>query len=160
MQVKNWLIKSGVALSLLAITQLVDARDGHGNHHRTHKVRFVVKTGGGHKYKWHKPVFPHLEVGYASYYHDRFHGRKTASGETYDRNALTTQHAHLPFGTMIRVTNLQNHRSIHVKVNDRGGHVGKRILDLSHRAAKELGFVSKGLAMVKVEVVSSPESPG
>lgn len=159
MQVKNWLIKSGVVLSLLAITQLVDAREGHGKHHRSHKVRFVIKTGADHK-KWHHPIFNHQEVGYASYYHDRFHGRRTASGEKYDRNALTTQHAHLPFGTMIKVTNLQNHRSIQVKVNDRGGHVGKRILDLSHRAAKELGFISKGLAMVKVEVVSSPDVPG
>ncbi|MEY2699320.1 MAG: hypothetical protein RIQ52_75 [Pseudomonadota bacterium] len=158
MQVKDWLIKGGVALALLASAQLADAR-GHGTHHRTYKIHLAAKATGSHQ-SLQRTAHRHKEVGIASFYHDRFHGRRTASGEIYDRNAMTTQHAHLPFGTILKVTNLHNHRTVHVKVNDRGGHMGKRILDLSHKAARELGFTAKGLAMVKVEIVSQPSFPG
>lgn len=97
-------------------------------------------------------------IGWASYYSDRFHGRRTASGERYDRNALTAVHSFYPFGTVLRVTNLRNHRSVHVRINDRWPRkYGRRILDLSKRAAKELGFVNAGLAHVKLEVVELGE---
>jgi len=98
------------------------------------------------------------QVGIASYYSDRFHGRRTASGERYDKNALTAVHPRLPFGTVIRVTNLDNDKTVEVKVNDRFGARRGRILDLSLRAARELGFIGAGLAKVKLEVLQLGDS--
>jgi len=95
-------------------------------------------------------------TGRASYYHDSLHGRRTASGAIYDRNALTAAHRTLPFGTVVRVKNLGNGRSVRVVVNDRGPFVRGRIIDLSRRAAEELGFVRQGLCEVSVEVIDSP----
>lgn len=103
-------------------------------------------------------VFEGKHVGKASYYSDRFHGRRTASGERYDRNALTADHPFLPFGTVLRVTNLQNNRSVEVKINDHHRLRGGRVLDLSRRAASELRFVGAGVAMVQFEVVQLGES--
>jgi rare lipoprotein A len=94
------------------------------------------------------------QVGIASYYSDRFHGRRTANGERYDKDGLTAVHHTLPFGTVIRVVNLENDRSIEVRVNDRGKLRRGRILDLSRRAARELGFVHSGLANVELEIVA------
>jgi rare lipoprotein A len=93
-------------------------------------------------------------IGLASYYSDRFHGRRTASGERYNRDALTAVHNSFPFGTLLRVTNLRNHRSVLVRVNDRSSRRQGRLLDLSRRAARELGFVGTGLTLVKLEVVA------
>jgi rare lipoprotein A len=93
------------------------------------------------------------QKGIASYYSDRFQGRRTASGERYNRNGFTAMHRSLPFGTRVRVTNLSNNRSIEVRVNDRGDPANRRLLDLSRRAAKELGFIKAGLAQVKLEVI-------
>ncbi len=97
------------------------------------------------------------ETGLAAYYSDVFQGRKTACGERYDKNTLTAAHNTLPCGTQVRVTNLENNRSVVVTINDRGPSTPGRIIDLSRRAAKELGYLKKGLARVKVEAVSSPE---
>jgi rare lipoprotein A len=94
------------------------------------------------------------QVGIASFYSDRFHGRRTANGERYDKEGLTAVHPNLPFGTVIRVVNLQNDRAVEVRVNDRGRLRRGRILDLSRRAARELGFVHSGLASVELEVVA------
>ena len=80
----------------------------------------------------------------------------TASGEVYDLNGLTAAHHTLPFGTTIRVTNLRNHKSILLRVNDRGPRLGKRLLDVSWSAAKRLGFDHTGTTRVRVEVVSRP----
>ncbi|UJS24888.1 septal ring lytic transglycosylase RlpA family protein [Thiothrix winogradskyi] len=94
------------------------------------------------------------QVGTASFYSDKFHGRKTASGERFDQNDLTCAHGSLPFGCRIRVTNLRNNKTVEVKVNDRGGfHKHGRVIDLSKAAAKEIGMVSTGTAKVKVEVL-------
>ena len=98
------------------------------------------------------------QVGIASYYSDKFHGRRTANGEHYNRNALTAVHAHLPFGTIIRVTNLRNHRSVHLRINDRNHFRNGRLLDVSRRAAQELGFIGAGLARVEIEVVRYGDS--
>jgi len=91
------------------------------------------------------------EVGLASYYADRFHGRKTASGERYDMNARTCAHPTAPFGTRLRVTVLETGRSVVVTVNDRGPFVKGRVVDLSRAAARSLGIVERGLARVRVE---------
>lgn len=94
------------------------------------------------------------QVGTAAYYHDKFHGRPTASGEPYDKRALTAAHRRYPLGTRLEVTNLKNHRSVVLRVNDRGpwGN-NRRILDVSRRAAEELGFVRDGLTKVEIRVL-------
>jgi rare lipoprotein A len=98
-----------------------------------------------------------VQYGKASFYgyRDDFHGRKTASGEIFDRNALTAAHQKLPFGTMCRVTNLSNGRSVVVRINDRGPFKAGRIIDLSYAAAKEIGSVRSGVVDVKVEVLKA-----
>jgi rare lipoprotein A len=90
-------------------------------------------------------------VGVASYYGREFAGRRTASGERYDPHRLTAAHRSLPFGTRVRVTNLDNGRSVVVRVNDRGPQRRDRILDVSSRAAQRLGFASAGLARVRID---------
>lgn|SRR5574341_115149 len=96
---------------------------------------------------------PYQEIGWASYYAHKFHGRPTASGEIYDENGLTAAHPKLPFGTVVRVTNLTNKKSVVLKVNDRGPLSGKRIIDVSYKAAQELDFVRQGLVKVGLVVV-------
>ncbi|QRN40882.1 MAG: septal ring lytic transglycosylase RlpA family protein [Neisseriaceae bacterium] len=93
------------------------------------------------------------QTGLASWYGKSFHGRRTASGEIYDMYKMTAAHKKLPLNTKIRVTNLKNNKRVTLKVNDRGPYMGKRILDVSYVAAQELGFVSKGVAKVKVEIL-------
>ena len=92
-------------------------------------------------------------VGIASWYGDDFHGRYTANGEIFDMNSITAAHPTLPLPCYVRVTNLNNQRSIVVRVNDRGPYVGDRVIDLSVRTAKLLGFYGQGVAKVKVEYV-------
>ncbi len=98
------------------------------------------------------------ESGVASYYADKFQGRRTASGERYEKTALTAAHRTLPLGTKIRVTNQRNGESVVVEVNDRGPHVRGRLLDLSKRAAQELRMIGAGAAQVQLEVLSRGES--
>ncbi len=93
-------------------------------------------------------------VGTASWYGPKYHGRTTASGERFDMEALTAAHRTLPFGTRVRVTNLLNGRKLVLKVNDRGPFIAGRVLDVSRRAARELGFLEAGLAEVRIEVLS------
>jgi rare lipoprotein A len=83
----------------------------------------------------------------------------TANGEPFDRNKLTAAHRTLPLNTVVRVTNLESHKTVKIKVNDRGPFTGKRIIDLSERAARELGIVDDGVAQVKLEVFQS-DQPG
>lgn len=91
------------------------------------------------------------QVGLASWYGPGFHGRLTASGERFDQNELTAAHRKLPLGTEVRVTNLENGRSIVVQINDRGPYVEGRVIDLSKAAARRLGMVEDGVAKVRVE---------
>ena len=93
--------------------------------------------------------------GKAVFYGDKWHGRKTASGERFSQRKMTAAHRSLPFGTRVRVTNLSNGRSVVVKINDRGpfGRDRSRIIDLSKAAAKSLDFIDSGWARVRVEVL-------
>ena len=91
--------------------------------------------------------------GYSSWYGDKFHGRKTASGEIYNMHKLTAAHRTLPFGTYLKVTNISNKKQVIVKVNDRGPFKANRIIDVSREAAKRLGFINQGLARVKIEIL-------
>lgn len=95
-----------------------------------------------------------LDTGVASFYADKFHGRKTASGEVFHQDSLTAAHKYLPFGTLVKVTNLRNNQSVIVKVNDRGMKGTNRVIDLSKAAAKELNMLGAGLVKVKVEVLN------
>ncbi len=97
----------------------------------------------------HELVFQ--EEGVASWYGGFFHGRKTASGAVFDMHQLTAAHKSLPLNTMVRVTNLDNGKSVDVLLNDRGPYIGNRIIDLSRGAAERLGFKERGLAKVKIE---------
>ncbi|OWL91477.1 septal ring lytic transglycosylase RlpA family protein [Halopseudomonas aestusnigri] len=96
------------------------------------------------------------ETGQASYYADKFEQRKTANGERYRHDALTAAHRTLPFGTRVQVTNLDNGRSVVVRINDRGPFVRGRVIDLSKSAFTRIGQVSSGLLPVKVVVLSLP----
>ncbi len=93
-------------------------------------------------------------TGIASWYGGRFHGRRTANGEIYDMNALTAAHRTLPFGTIVEVTNLGNGRKVRLRINDRGPFIKGRIIDVSRRAAKELGFLIDGTAPVRLRIVT------
>lgn len=92
-------------------------------------------------------------TGTASWYGGKFHGRRTANGETYNQHALTAAHRYLPFGTEVVVTNQNNGRSVVVRINDRGPFSGGRIIDLSRQAANQIGMVNAGTARVTVEVI-------
>jgi rare lipoprotein A len=91
------------------------------------------------------------QTGVASWYGPGFHGKRTASGERFDQNDLTAAHRQLPLGAEVKVTNLENGRSITVAINDRGPYVGGRVIDLSQAAAGRLGIVEDGLARVRIE---------
>lgn len=91
--------------------------------------------------------------GMASYYGKEFNHRKTASGERFDMNKFTAAHRELPFGTMVKVTNLTNGKSVVVRINDRGPFKRDRIIDLSFAAAKAIGLMGAGTARVRIEIV-------
>ena len=93
--------------------------------------------------------------GISSFYglNDCFHGKLTANGEVFDMNAMTAAHKTLPLGSLVRVTNLENDKSVTVRINDRGPYVQGRMLDCSYGVARDLGFVDKGTTTVRVDVI-------
>ena len=93
------------------------------------------------------------QVGIASWYGSQWQGKRTASGERFDQRKLTAAHRTLPLDTKVKVTNLENGKSIEVKVNDRGPYIPGRVLDLSTQAAQMLGMEKEGLALVRIEIV-------
>lgn len=97
--------------------------------------------------------------GLASWYGEPYHGNKTASGETYNMNALTAAHKKLPFDTRVRVTSLDSKKDIVVRINDRGPFVSGRIIDLSREAAKRIGLIRPGVAPVRLETVPAHALP-
>lgn len=94
-----------------------------------------------------------IQYGIASFYSNKFNGRKTSNGEIFNQQKLTGAHNSLSIGTYVRVTNLKNGKSVVVKINDRLHHRNKRIIDLTRAAAQKLGFVKSGLTRVKLEVL-------
>ena len=91
-----------------------------------------------------------VELGVASWYGHPYHGRKTSNGETYDMEQLTAAHLRLPFSTVVRVTNLDTELSVDVRINDRGPFINDRIVDLSRAAARQIGMIGAGTAMVRL----------
>jgi peptidoglycan lytic transglycosylase len=100
------------------------------------------------------------EYGIASYYSDLFHGKPTASGELYDKTKLTGAHKTLPFGTLVKVTRLDNKKSVQIRINDRGPFISGRVIELSREAAKRVDLERDGSARVKVEVISNGANDG
>jgi len=133
----------------LCLTVLIGCQSGHQGAKAT-----SVKIGKPYqiKGKWYYPqmVDHYREIGVASWYGLPFHGRKTANGEVYDMHGMTAAHPTLPLPSVARVTNLENGKSITVRINDRGPFAKKRIIDLSRRAAWELGFKDQGTTEVEV----------
>jgi rare lipoprotein A len=115
----------------------------------TYKIGAPYKIGT----RWYTPTEdPNYDrVGLGSWYGADFHGRKTANGEIFDMNALTAAHPTLPIPSFAYVTNLSNNRTILVRINDRGPYANDRVIDLSRRSAKELGFESNGVTQVRVK---------
>jgi len=105
------------------------------------------------------PSMPGVEIGVASWYGHPYHGRPAADGEIYDMEQFTAAHRTLPFGTLVHVVNLDNSKSVDVRVNDRGPFVGDRIIDLSHAAARAIDMIGPGTARVRVEVTQMPAAP-
>lgn len=99
------------------------------------------------------PVF--AGAGRASYYADKFHGRRTASGEVFDNGAMTAAHRSLPMGSRLKVTCAKTGKSVTVRVNDRGPYAHNRVIDLSKAAARELGMLNAGLTDVSIELLPS-----
>lgn len=118
----------------------------------TRKIGRPYQIAGRWYYPAANPTYD--EVGIASWYGPNFHGRPTANGEVYDMDALTAAHTTLPLPSIVRVTNLENGRSVLLRVNDRGPFVKDRLIDVSRRAAQLLGFAAKGTARVRVENVT------
>jgi rare lipoprotein A len=125
--------------------------------------KYEPKSRGGNKspYKvWGKSYYVmdsaegYVAEGTASWYGQKFHGHKTSNGETYDMYSFSAAHKSLPLPTFLKVTNLDNQRSVIVRVNDRGPFHGDRLIDLSYAAAARLGYHKKGLARVRVEAIT------
>lgn len=104
--------------------------------------------------------YSQVQEGKASYYADKFEGRNTANGEKYKHSKLTAAHKTLPFGTVVKVTNIKNQNTVQVRINDRGPFVAGRIIDLSKSAAEQLQFINDGIADVKIEVIDAGDGKG
>jgi rare lipoprotein A len=153
-----------MAVSLANCSQNVDSKYGVTSSIRVVGPGKPVPKGGG-KYRVGDPYViagrtyvPQDDPGYraeglASWYGTDFHGRLTANGEVFDMYALSAAHPTLPLPSYVRVTNLENRRSVVVRVNDRGPYHDNRVIDVSVRAAKLLGFFDRGVAQVRVEYV-------
>lgn len=120
--------------------------------HSTANLSYKV---AGKRYTPQKTAKNFTQTGKASWYGAKFHGRRTASGEKFDMHALTAAHPTLPIPSYAKVTNVKNGKSVIVRINDRGPFHSKRVLDVSHAAAKKLGFVSQGSATVHIQALGS-----
>ena len=118
---------------------------------RTYDMKIITKTALLIVLQLGFSVIAGAEEGIASYYADSLDGNPTASGEPYDKNAMTAAHRTLPFGTKVEVTNLSNDKSVVVRINDRGPHTKNRIIDVSRAAAKKLDILDSGTTKVRVE---------
>lgn len=141
-----------VPVDMLATPEPTPVREPIGN--AGNKSPYTVN---GVTYRVRTGVKGYKERGHASWYGTKFHGRRTANGEVYNMYAMSAAHKTLPLPSYAKVTNLENGRSVIVRVNDRGPFVSGRIIDLSYTAAQKLGYVNKGVARVEV-VALDPET--
>jgi rare lipoprotein A len=155
------------SISTLAVLALVLAACSGARHPSTGAVagdsraKGLYKVGSPYQIEgtWYYPAedWNYNETGIASWYGEAFHGKDTANGEVFDLNAITAAHRTLPLPSIVEVTNLDNGRSLQVRVNDRGPYARGRIIDLSRRSAQLLGFEGQGTAKVRVKLLV-PES--
>lgn len=153
-------VAASVLLSACTTTELVfHTAKKIGGDEPTGREDAVYKVGKPYEISgvWYYPAvdYGYSETGIASWYGSDFHGRPTANGEIYDMNRVTAAHRTLPMPSMLQVTNLENGRSISVRVNDRGPFKRGRIIDLSRRGAQLLGFERNGTAKVRVEILAA-----
>src|SRR3982074_107755 len=119
----------------------------------------LALSGCGGRRRVHLPTAARLgspETGIASWYGHPYHGRRAANGEIYDMEKMTAAHRTLPFGTWVRVKNLENNQTVDVRIIDRGPFVRGRFLDLSHAAAASIAMIGPGIAKVKITVIAKP----
>ncbi|MDQ7003166.1 MAG: septal ring lytic transglycosylase RlpA family protein [Ghiorsea sp.] len=166
MNINIYLILALLVLNACAPTRYAH-QSGKAAPSQTHASSYAtVGSGGSVKHgkpykvagKWYYPLASNVaynQVGIASWYGKKFHGRKTANGETYNMYAMTAAHTILPMPSLVLVTNLENGKSVKVKVNDRGPFAKGRLIDLSYAAAKALGYVHKGTARVRVQTLNA-----
>lgn len=157
--------QSVLVLALLALTAGGCAETRLVAHTAKSIRGYASDEGGGYKIgnpyqidgRWYTPAedYDYVETGIASWYGADFHGKPTANGERFDMNALTAAHRTLPLPSWVRVTNLENGRSLNLRVNDRGPFKKNRIIDVSRRGAQVLGFQDKGVARVRVEILAA-----
>lgn len=133
-------------------SKICDAKPRHEPYHPYGAKDYVVR---GRKYRVLKDHRGYVKKGYASWYGTKFHGKHTSIQETYDLYGMTAASTELPLPSYAKVTNLQNGRTVIVRVNDHGPFHSKRIIDLSYAAAKKLDFAEKGIAQVKVEAIDA-----
>lgn len=115
-------------------------------------VILIISSFGIYSFK-NSPLFESAKTSYASYYHDKFNGRKTASGEIFNNSKFTAANKKLPFGTLVKVTNLRNNKSVVVRINDRGPYHSSRAIDLSKAAFDEIGNLKRGIMPIEYEIV-------
>lgn len=118
------------------------------------KVKTSKQTVKAKQDSQQKVARNHFQSGVASYYADKFNGRRTANGETFNNAAMTAAHKTLPFGTLVEVTNMRNGKKVVVRVNDRGPYAHARVIDLSKTAARQLGMHHSGIAKVKLAILN------
>jgi rare lipoprotein A len=137
------LVRASAALLSLALIALLACSPS---------IRFGKTTSGGGSTSSPRTISD-SETGTASYYADKYHGKRTANGETFDMHALTAAHPSLPFNTIIDVTNLANDKRVRLRVNDRFPGTAGRVIDVSLEAAKRLGMIQSGTARVRIDVI-------
>jgi len=125
---------------------------------RHHSILHLGKTADDAEQDDLDPSTSAIKQGTASWYGPRFHGKKTASGEIYDMYAMTAAHNTLPISSYAQVTNLENHRSVVVRINDRGPFTGNRVMDLSYSAAKKLGIDQTGTGKVEIKAIAPKQA--
>jgi len=131
-----------------AVNELIPSEENIELKEEATSVNDVINTS--------KTIINYIDIGNmkASWYGPKFHGKQTANGELYDQEALTAAHRTLRFGTLLKLTNPENNKSVIVRINDRGPFIRNRQIDLSHAAAADLEIVNKGVAKLKVEQIS------
>jgi rare lipoprotein A len=148
---------TAVRVALIATVFGCTASAIAGDHDKVDKPATLSPAKANQKLSTAGRIKQLFETGQASWYGLKFQGRKTATGETYDMNALTCAHRSLPLGSWLRVTNLRNRMSVLVRVNDRGPMVGNRIIDLSYAAARAVGLAGTGKVKLERVNLADPE---
>lgn len=153
----------GASLALAHTSKAADIANDHAaalaQTEPLHPTANRPYTVANRRYQPMKARKPHRQRGMASWYGRQFHGRRTATGERFDMHQMTAAHPTLPLPSWVRVTHAQTGESVVVRVNDRGPFAGNRIIDLSHAAAKKLGFIEDGLVAVEVELLLPGDIP-